>query len=108
MADTEKMPLLRGEGRERLDGCPRAAYPLVKHLVNIVAIRSLARPNSCRNQVGFFSEVEELGVLAAVERQQSILNQATVLPAINRGAGIAIATIHMRRCARNIHCQLRY
>ena len=42
MADPEKMPLLRGEGRERLDWRPRTARPLVEDLVNVVAIRSVA------------------------------------------------------------------
>ena len=51
---------------------------------------------------------EELGVLTAAERQHSLLHPATVLPTINRGARIAIATVHVRRCARNVHSELRH
>src|SRR6202012_5769033 len=102
------MPWLRGEGCERLDRCPGAAGPFVEHLVNIVAIGSMTRSNSSGNQVGILSQGEEFGVLAAAERQPCIFDEAIMAPAINRGAGIAVAAIHVRRRALNIHRQLRY
>src|SRR5882757_7076868 len=108
ITDTKEMPLLRSEGCKRLDGCPGVADPPVEHLICIVAIGSMARTNSRCHEVELFSEGEELGIFAAAQLQRSILYETIILPAINQRVRVAVAAIHMRRCSRNVHRQLRH